>query len=98
MNITFEQAKEIIKSDKRLILDIFSETRVYFFELDDGDIELNTYNTIEDTPETLLNCNQLNIAKWELVGHYLCAYIDDELKWKGKVYIKPEAFDKILIH
>lgn len=88
--ITPEQAYAIINSSNRLVLDHFSEKKVFFNEFKKGDEGLFYYDDVNDESILLAPKSKLDKCTWFLDHGYIEAVCGNVRVWNGDVYIKPE--------
>lgn len=96
MNITFEQAKAIIKDRNRLVLDI-NDKPVFFGDTFDDREALFYYRDDDDDSYILIEPDHLYVCKWTIDGSRLNATLDDKVIWTGYVWVWPESEEAVLV-
>lgn len=97
MDITTEQALDIICSSKRYIIDGDTGLSIIYDETD-GKKTIKYYDPAEEDEVVALDNDSINTCDWVIDDFgRITAFINDEYAWDGLVFIRPANANEMLV-
>lgn len=97
MDITTEQALNIICSPKRYIIDGDTGLPIIYDEVDGKKI-IKYYDPMEEDEVVALDNDSINTCDW-IINEFgrIKAYINGKYAWDGLVFIRPATAEEMLV-